>query len=101
MRWHVSSAGTLPDGFAEKTYFIYSLLINPWIISSVFATLIAGLSWMMAMTKFEISYAFPFVSLTYIIVLAAGYFLFNEEISMSKIIGCIFVIIGIVVISKG
>ena len=53
------------------------------------------------MTKFEISYAYPFVSLNYILVLLAGFFLFNESLTLTKIVGSLIVIVGVVLIAKG
>lgn len=101
MRWQVGSAGELPADGWGKARFIATLLGNPWVLSGIAATFLAGISWMLAMTRFEISYAYPYVSLNYIIVLAASIMLFNESLSMSKIIGTALVIAGIVVISRG
>lgn len=101
MRWQVASAGELPIDLKDKIFFIIRLLFNPWIISGVGATFLAGISWMLAMTKFEISYAYPFVSLNYILVLFAGFFLFNESITLTKIVGSIVVMVGVVLIAKG
>lgn len=56
---------------------------------------------MLAMTKFEISYAYPFVSLNYILVLVAAFFLFNETLSVTKLIGSALVVVGVVVVSRG
>ena len=53
------------------------------------------------MTKFEISYAYPFVSLNYILVLAAGFLLFQETMSITKLAGSALVILGIIVIARG
>lgn len=101
MRWQVSEAGPLPVDTIGKTFYILNLLKNPWILSSIVATFLAGVSWMLAMTKFEISYAYPFVSLNYILVLVAGFLLFNEGISATKLAGSALVIFGIIVITKG
>lgn len=101
MRWQVSSAGSLPSDYSDKFKFIFSLLINPWVISGIFSTFLAGVSWMLAMTKFDISYAFPFVSLNYVIILFAGVVIYHEPINLMKIIGSLIVVIGIVVLSKG
>jgi len=101
MRWQVAAAGQLPDDISGKIRFVIALLLNPWVITSVIATFFAGVSWMLAMTRFEISYAFPFVSLNYVIIFAASFFLFNESITFPKIIGSLIVIAGIIVIAKG
>lgn len=101
MRWQVSEAGRLPHNLSDKLGYVIALLLNPWVMSGIVATFLAGVSWMLAMTKFEISYAYPFVTLNYILVLAAGYLLFQETMSITKLAGSALVILGIIVISKG
>lgn len=101
MRWQVTAAGQLPDDITGKVRFVIILLLNPWVVSGVISTFLAGVSWMLAMTRFEISYAFPFVSLNYVLILAASVFLFNESFSVTKILGSLIIIVGIVVIAKG
>lgn len=101
MRWQVGAAGELPSDGPGRVRFIATLLVNPWVLSGIVATFFAGVSWMLAMTRFEISYAYPFVSLNYVIILAASILLFNESLSPPKIMGTVLVIVGIVVISKG
>ncbi|MBM3125976.1 MAG: hypothetical protein FJZ87_13040 [Chloroflexi bacterium] len=101
LRWQVSLAGDAPEDFIAKIGFIIGLLLNPWVLSGIAATFLAGVSWMLAMTKFEISYAYPFVSLNYILVLAAGFLLFNESVNVAKLAGSALVVLGIIVIAKG
>jgi len=101
MRWQVGIAGVVPTDNYEKAKFIAVLLINPWVVSGIVATFLAGVSWMLAMSRFEISYAYPFVSLNYVVVFAASILIFNEAISIPKIVGTLLVIAGIVVIARG
>lgn len=101
MRWQVAKAGPLPDDLMVKVGYIVNLLINPWVMSGIAATFLAGVSWMLAMTKFEISYAYPFVSLNYVLILAAGFLLFQESISATKLAGSALVILGIIILAKG
>lgn len=101
MRWQVSAAGPLPADLSDKFAYVVALLLNPWVVSGIVATFLAGVSWMLAMTKFEISYAYPFVSLNYILVLAAGFLLFQEAMSITKLAGSALVILGIIVIARG
>lgn len=101
MRWQVGLAGTPPTGIDEKILFVGRLLINPWVFSGIVATFLAGVSWMLTMTRFEISYAFPFVSLNYVIVLLAGFLLFGETFSAAKLLGTTLIVAGLVVIAKG
>lgn len=101
MRWQVTAAGALPADCLGKFFYVLNLILDPWVLSGIVATFLAGISWMLAMTKFEISYAYPFVSLNYILVLVAGSIFFDESISMSKLAGSALVVLGIIVIAKG
>lgn len=100
MRWQVGLAGELPADLAGKMYFIGRLLINPWILSGVVATFLSGISWMLAMTKFDVSYAFPFVSLNFLLVLGASAYLLHEPLSTAKIAGTILIVTGVVIIAR-
>lgn len=100
MRWQISLAGPLPSDMTGKLTFIGGLFLNPWIIISIFATLMAGVSWMLAMTKFEISYAYPWIGLNFVFMLFLGSVFFGESISSLKIIGTFLVVLGIFVIAK-
>lgn len=101
MRWQVGSTGGLEPGIDGKIVFIVKMLSNAWVLSGIVATFFAGISWMMAMTKFEVSYAFPFVSVNYLFILVAGHLLFGESFSTVKAAGTLMVIAGLITISRG
>lgn len=100
IRWQVSLAGALPVDFMGKMQFVGQLFLNPWVLSSIFATLLAGISWMLVMTRFEISYAYPWVSLNFVLMLVFGVFLFDESFNSAKALGTLLVIAGVVVIAR-
>lgn len=100
MRWQVQLTGPLPNSILGKLGYIAHLLLNPWVLSGVIATFFAGISWMLAMTKFEISYAYPWVSLNFILMLLLGVFLFDESFNSAKVLGTFLVIGGIVLITR-
>lgn len=100
MRWRVTLAGPLPVEFMGRVEYVASLLFSPWILSAILATFMAGVSWMLAMTKFELSYAYPFVSLNFILVIFAGFLLFNEALTAPRIIGSALVIVGILILAR-
>lgn len=101
MRWQVSQAGALPAELLGKLSFVGHLFLNPWVLSSILATLLAGISWMLAMSRFEISYAYPWIGLNFVLMLLFGVLLFGESMSVAKVIGTLLVVAGIVVIARG
>jgi len=84
----------------DKFLFAFSMLFNPYIILSIILTLLSGLSWMIAMTKFDISYAYPYTTLGYILILIFSAILFHEQMDIYKILGIGFIIIGIYITSR-
>ena len=77
------------------------MLLNPYIIASLILTLLAGVTWMIVMTKFEISYAYPFTLLGLVLVAIFSIVFFGESVNTYKISGIALIILGISVISKG
>ena len=100
-KWQVRIAGSFPASFPERVYFLIRLLFNPWMVSSLAAAFFAMLSWMAAMTKFELSYAYPFMSLAFLLVLILSAFLFHEALTIPKVLGVLLIVTGIIVTSRG
>ena len=101
IKMQVLQAGAMPEATGDKLLFLMRLLLNPWIISAFAAAFLASISWMGAMTKFPLSYAYPFMSLNFVIVLLLGAWLFNEPLSMTRIIGVCLICLGTIVAAQG
>lgn len=100
LKWKIAKLGQLPEGLNEKFFFMIKLLLDPFILSGFLSAFIASLWWMAAMTKFEISYAYPFMSLSFVLVLVLSVFLFGEALTLGKVLGLGLVIAGIIVTVK-
>jgi multidrug transporter EmrE-like cation transporter len=100
-KWQVGLAGPMPADMGEKVNFLASLVFNPWIISSLMAAFLAFLCWMGAMTKFELSYAYPFMSLNFVVVLLLSGWLLSEPLTVQKTFGVGLIILGTVVVAHG
>jgi drug/metabolite transporter (DMT)-like permease len=56
--------------------------------------------WLAALSRVQLSYAYPFVGLSYVVMLLASWQLFNEQISPLRIAGTLVVGLGIILISR-
>src|ERR1051326_3448963 len=101
IKWRVRWAGSLPADFPGKVWFLTRLLISPWVISGMIAAFLAGVSWLAAMTKLDLSYAYPFMSLALVCVVIFSILLFDEAVTRATILGVLLIVIGIVVTSRG
>ena len=100
LKWRINGIGSLPENFTDKIFFLIKLLFDPWIFSGFVAAFIASLFWMAAMTKFDISYAYPFMSSAFVLVFLLSVILFHEPITWQKIIGLLLIIAGIIITSR-
>ena len=101
IKWQMISAGRLPEGIGEKFFFLLKMMLNPWVMSGYVSAFCASLFWMAAMTKLDLSYAYPFTSLSFILVAVFSWLFFQEPITAPKIIGILLVISGIIITAKG
>lgn len=101
IKWQVLKVGSLPQGTSDKILFMLQLLLNPWIVSALAAAFLASFFWMAAMTKLQLSHAYPFMGLTFVVVMLASGFFFHEPITTLKVVGVVLIVLGLTVASQG
>ena len=101
IKWQINSAGVFPGETVGKIFFILRLLLNPWVISSFLGAFLASLTWMAALTKFSLSFAYPFMSLSFVLVMILSSVYFYEAITIPKAVGMGLIVVGIIIGSQG
>lgn len=101
IKWQAAQAGVLPSGFAEKIIFLLRLVLNPWVLSGFAAAFLASLAWMAAMTKLPLSHAYPFMSISFVLVVILGAVFFSEPLTSLKLIGLVLIVAGVIIGSQG
>lgn len=94
LKWRLSGLGPAPSDIVAKFKFLFLSIFDPFIFSAYAAGFLASLTWMAALTKFDVSHAFPFTSLNFALVLLFGVLLLNEPLSMSKVVGVALIVSG-------
>lgn len=101
IKWRMSKLGELPEETTEKLFFlISSLLSDAFLLSGFGAAFAASLFWMAAMTKFELSFAYPFMSLAFVLVLVLSAMLLQESLTPGKAIGVALICTGVIVSTR-
>lgn len=101
LKWRIAQYDALPIELTEKLWFLAKLFLDPFLVSGLAAAFVASLFWILAMTKFEISYAYPFMSLAFVLVFLFSVFVFEESINVYKVLGLTLIVLGIAVTSRG
>lgn len=87
-------------GTAQGTSWILDVARLPtmWLAVALYAA--ATLLWVRILTTVPLSRAYPFMALAFVIVPAAGYFLFSESITVRQAIGTALIVAGVVVVAR-
>ena len=76
------------------------VITTPYIVLGVFFIGCSALLWIVGLSRFQLSFMYPFLSLNYVIVIVGSEYLLKEDVSINRYISILFMIIGLVIISK-
>lgn len=79
---------------------ISTLLLNPFLLAGVMLHIIALFTWLYVLKHVDVSYAYPFISMGFVVVLIISFFLFNENINATRIAGVALIMAGIILVGR-
>jgi uncharacterized membrane protein len=102
LKWRITKLNwSMIDGtLVEKIICYLKLLFDPFILTGFASAFIASVCWTMAMSKFEITKAYPFMSISPAIVFLLGVFFLKETFTIGKVIGLVLIILGTIITVK-
>jgi uncharacterized membrane protein len=81
--------------------FYLHFLLRPFVISGFLSAGLASLFWIAALSKFELSHAYPFMSLSFVFVFALSVLFFGEHFNVFKGLGVVAICTGLVLLGLG
>lgn len=100
LRKTMLTLGAMPSDFSGYFQLGLNLLTNIWFILGMGCYVLSIGLWMAVLSKVEVSLAYPFLSIGYILTAVIGYFFMQENVNMIRIIGLTFICVGIIIISR-
>jgi multidrug transporter EmrE-like cation transporter len=100
MRKGMLKVGEVATDFSALVKALPSMAMNIFLWLSLLCYGISILTWMMVLSKVEVSFAYAFLSLGFVFVTIIGYFVFNEHITPIRIIGIALICFGVFFVSK-
>lgn len=80
---------------------VLKVVFHPWVFAGLCTFVISMASHLYVLSKVELSFAYPFLSLAYVFVAVAAWLLFSEDLNAWRIAGIGFICIGTVLIAQG
>ena len=77
---------------------LVSIIFTPAIFFGFLCFGVSSILWLVVISRWELSYAYPLVSLGYVIAILYGTLLLNESLTFPKILGSLLILAGISVL---
>ena len=101
---------SLKQGMREIGHFAFSLenilpigtkvVLNPFVFAGLLCYVISVIVWLMALSRVEVSYAYPLLSVGYIIAAFAGQMFFHEALGPVRWAGILIICLGVFLVTR-
>ena len=73
---------------------------NLFVLSGLLCYVISVAVWLLVLSRVEVSFAYPLLSVGYIVNAVAGYYLFQENLSVTRITGILIICVGVFFVTR-
>jgi multidrug transporter EmrE-like cation transporter len=100
LKYGMMQLGPLSFAGVNPILKILQIVFSPWIFLGLCTFVISMASHLFVLSKVELSFAYPFLSLAYVAVAVFAYFIFREDLNALRIAGIGFICVGTVLIAQ-
>ena len=101
IRQQLGEVDDVPRGLELFRFLLGFVLTRPVVLAAFGAAFLASLFWMATLTRFELSFAYPFLAVNFVVVFFLSIAAFGETINSYKIAGLLLVCGGLAVLAQG
>ena len=76
------------------------LAFSPFILGGLACYVVSVVVWILALSRVPVSVAYPMLSVGYVVNAVAAWMLFGESLSMQKLVGIGFIVIGVFLVAR-
>lgn len=96
----VSDTGVISLDLQSLLSSAGTLISNLWLWVGLICYAISVVVWILALSRVDVSIAYPMLSIGYILNAVAASHLFNEPMGMGKVIGIGVIILGVYILAR-
>ncbi len=101
LKFAMGRRGSIPDDATAAVGFIGRALLDPLVLLSLALAFAASLAWIAAVSRLDLSAAYPFMSLAFVATAILSALLLGESISVARWSGIAIVVVGLVLVARG
>ena len=100
LKYGMMQSGELSFAGVNPVLKLLQIVFSPWIFFGLCVFVISMASHLYVLSKVELSFAYPFLSLAYVAVAVFAYYVFSEDLNALRMAGIGFICIGTVLIAQ-
>ena len=100
LKYGMSSSGDQVDEVREVIPRLLKAAMNPVVITGFLLYGLSAALWLILLTRVDLSFAYPMLSLGYVLVVFLARALFNEQVTFVRFLGTLVVCLGVFLISR-
>lgn len=74
--------------------------VSPFILAGLFSYVVSVMVWILVLSRVQVSFAYPMISIGYIVNAVAAYYLFDESLSLTRVAGIVVIVGGVYLITR-
>jgi multidrug transporter EmrE-like cation transporter len=78
----------------------WKLVTDPYIATGIGCYVISVVVWIMALSRVEVSIAYPMLSIGYVVNALAAWYLFGEAVTPMRLVGIGIIIVGVFIVAR-
>lgn len=78
----------------------FKVMMNVPILSGLCAYVVSVIVWLLVLSRVQVSFAYPMLSIGYIVNAVAAYYFFGEAFSIARVTGIFVIIAGVYLVSQ-
>jgi drug/metabolite transporter (DMT)-like permease len=78
----------------------FQVVYNPFILAGLFSYIFSVAVWLLVLSRVEVSFAYPMVSLGYILNAVTAYYLLGENLSVMRLSGIFIILLGVYLVAR-
>ncbi|MBL8526830.1 MAG: EamA family transporter [Burkholderiales bacterium] len=95
-----NSVGTFAFSLENALPVGWKLATEPHIVGGLACYVVSVIVWIMALSRVEVSIAYPMLSVGYVVNAIAAWYLFGEAVSATRLAGIGIIILGVYVVAR-
>ncbi len=94
------SIGEFPARLNDVIPFFVTAYTNVYVIFAVVLTLVTAMVWVLAVSKAQLSFLYPFMALSYVLVALFSLLLFKEDVGVLRWLGIVVICAGVFLVAR-